>query len=64
MSKDLERINRELLKALLLAQEHLEYCGYGDTWEREVASAKRLRERIDKAISNAKNINENTSCCR
>lgn len=35
------------LKALFLeAAEHLDYCGYGDKWERECADDTRLRDRV------------------
>ena len=49
-----------LLEALLAAQEHLEYCGYGDSWERECAMQKddktgmNLPELIEAAIAAAK----------
>ena len=52
-----KKINLEsapyLLEALKEAQEHLEYCGYGDSWERECAYASGLPEMIDKAIAKA-----------
>jgi hypothetical protein len=41
-----------LLEALVEAQEHLEYCGYGDRWEREVA--RELHKKIQNAIDAAK----------
>jgi hypothetical protein len=37
-------------EALLEAQEHLEYCGYGDSWERECAMSSGLPETIDSAV--------------
>ena len=43
----------ELLEALKSAQAHLEYCGYGDKWERECAREDKLSERISKAIAKA-----------
>jgi hypothetical protein len=43
----------ELLSALKSAKEHLEYCGYGDKWEREYAEANKLEEKIDEAIAKA-----------
>lgn len=47
---DLEKI---LLEALIKAKEHLEYCGYGDKWERECAEAANLPVVIDIAIATA-----------
>lgn len=42
----------EILKAALLAaQQHLEYCGYGDKWERECAQEAKLAEQIENALS-------------
>lgn len=39
-----------LLDALTEAQSHLDYCGYGDNWERECADAKKLPKQIDDAV--------------
>ncbi len=43
----------ELLEALIDAKEHLEYCGYGDKWERECAESEGLEDKINKAIAKA-----------
>jgi hypothetical protein len=43
-----------LVQALAAAEEHLEYCGYGDTWERECATASRLPEIISEALRQAR----------
>ena len=40
----------DLIEALTAARDHLEYCGYGDSWERECAFDSRLPEQIDDAI--------------
>lgn len=40
-----------LLEILKESQEHHDYCGYGDSWEREVAGD--LDERITAAITGA-----------
>lgn len=37
----------ELLKE---SYDHHEYCGWGDTWERECARDSKLPERIQKAL--------------
>lgn len=56
MSDDVEKINEELLEALIAAEEHLSYCGYGDSWERECAEASNLPTKIGTAIKNATNV--------
>lgn len=43
----------DLLKALQDAQAHLEYCNYGDNWERECAKEQKLSEKIEAAIEKA-----------
>jgi hypothetical protein len=40
---------REVLQA---ASDHLDYCGYGDAWERECAGD--LEERISEALKDTK----------
>jgi uncharacterized protein (DUF1684 family) len=47
MEKELIQI---LLDALKSARDHLEYCGYGDSWERECAQASGLGNQIKKAV--------------
>lgn len=39
-----------LREALIAAKEHLEYCGYGDKWERELARDSKLEEQIADAL--------------
>jgi hypothetical protein len=36
--------------ALRKAAAHLDYCGYGDSWEREIAVAEDLPEEVDFAL--------------
>lgn len=43
----------DLLAALKAARDHLNYCGYGDKWERECARAAGLEVQIDTAIAKA-----------
>lgn len=43
----------ELRDALEAARDHLEYCGYGDAWERECAEARDLSGKIERALGNA-----------
>lgn len=49
----LEKVSAELLAALKAAHAHLDYCGYGDSWERECADASKLDEKITAAIAKA-----------
>ncbi len=42
-----------LREALLAAQAHLDYCGYGDKWERECAEYSKLPEKIQLALDAA-----------
>lgn len=39
-----------LARALKESQDHLEYCGYGDAWERECAEESGLEETINHAL--------------
>ena len=41
----------ELREALQLASDHLDYCGYGDSYERECARESKLEEKIEQALS-------------
>ena len=45
-----ETIRDTLLKALIAARGHLDYCGYGDGWERECAEEQGLEKQIEAAI--------------
>lgn len=36
-----------------MAHNHLEYCGYGDQWERECAREAKLPARIEQVIEEA-----------
>jgi hypothetical protein len=55
MTDKLTDLERELLEALKEAKGHLEYCGYGDAWERECAldCDDPLDQKIANAISKA-----------
>jgi len=46
----------ELLDGLELAREHLEYTGYGDSWERECAYSEGLPEKLDALITKARGV--------
>lgn len=47
------KVDSGLLKALIAARDHLEYCGYGDKWERECAEETGLGKCIAEAIAQA-----------
>lgn len=40
----------QALNLLKEATDHLEYCGYGDSWERECAVKDKLPERLNKFL--------------
>jgi len=46
-------INEELLRVLKLARDHLEYCGYGDSYERDCARDEGLPRLIEQTIKRA-----------
>lgn len=46
----LNPLERQLFDALTDASSHLEYCGYGDKWERECAREQKLEEKIIAAL--------------
>lgn len=48
---------RRLTKALQAASDHLDYCGYGDNWERECAKESKLPQAIEAALNAAKRYN-------
>ena len=41
---------KEVIEALQEANDHLEYCGYGDSWERECAIDGGLDKKIEAAL--------------
>ena len=41
---------QQVVDALKAASDHLEYCGYGDNWERECAVDDNLPEQIAAAL--------------
>jgi len=43
-----------LRKALMEAREHLEFCGYGDRFERECARESKLEDKIAHALEVSK----------
>jgi hypothetical protein len=40
----------KLVAALEAARDHLDWIGWGDSWERECAQEARLEERIEEAL--------------
>lgn len=53
MSQSTDQLIRTLHAALEAASEHLDYCGYGDSWERECAREAKLPEQIEAALAEA-----------
>lgn len=49
----MKKLAKQLAEALKAAGDHLEYCGYGDSWERECADAEGLPEKIQEALKAA-----------
>lgn len=47
---------QELVKALEAAEEHLDWCGYGDSYERQCAKEAGLPKRIEEALAKAKQV--------
>lgn len=41
---------QQVVTALKAASDHLEYCGYGDAWERECATTEGLPKQIEDAL--------------
>ena len=44
----------ELREALEAASDHLDYVGYGDSWEQECAEATGLEKKINAALAKGK----------
>ncbi len=53
---ELKKVIRKLHNTLEEAEAHLEYCGYGDSWERECAEASKLEDKITKALAAGKKV--------
>lgn len=49
---------QKIIDALDLAYEHLEYCGWGDAWERECATHNKFPQQIEEALKIGKSILE------
>lgn len=47
-------LEQELFEALHDAYTHLEYCGYGDKWERVCAMSDHMPTKLEKALESAK----------
>lgn len=63
---ELLKIITTLYDALSEAKAHLDYCGYGDSWERECARTQNIEGHINEALEAAKpyaNIAEASSAC-
>ena len=54
---EIEKLGKQVIElrdALEAARDHLEYCGYGDAWERECAEARDLSGKIERALESSK----------
>lgn len=51
---DTDKLIKQLYDALEAAEAQLDYCGYGDSWEREGAMASKLPEQIETALEAGK----------
>lgn len=45
-----EKANERLWECFQLMREHLDYCGYGDNWERECAYHQKLPDKVEKVF--------------
>ena len=48
---DLMKTLKEVVEIAEALRDHLDYCGWGDSWERECAEADNLSGRADAAIT-------------
>lgn len=49
---------KKLAELFKEAVNHLDYCGYGDNWERECAMVDKLPQRLDKMVERVDKILE------
>jgi hypothetical protein len=49
----LKKVLKTVTEALQEASDHLDYCGYGDKWERECADASKIEEHVSFALEQA-----------
>lgn len=52
-TNELTKIITSLYKALDAARDHLDYCGYGDSYEHECAMEQGLPDQINEALTSA-----------
>jgi len=57
-TNDLKEMIKLIGETLILAQEHLDYCGYGDSYERECARESKLEDKIDDACIHYLNVKD------
>ena len=57
MTTEEKKIFEQVVDALQEASSHLDYCGYGDSWEREGAYDQKLPEKISTALMAAEKLN-------
>lgn len=57
----IDKLTQQLYEALVEAEGHLDYTGYGDSWERECADIQKLPEKIEQALKAAREAGIKTS---
>lgn len=50
---DYKELSQKLLEALVKAEQHLSWCGYGDSYERDCAKDDKLPEFLESVIKEA-----------
>jgi len=57
---DVDALLAQCEEALKASWEHHEYCGWGDAWEREVAEAQKLPDKMTAALAAIRAAREGT----
>lgn len=58
MTVEERQVFDQVVNALYSAEGHLNYCGYGDSWERECAEDSGLAKEISEALEAALKMSE------
>ena len=54
-------VQKEFIKLFKDMAQHLDYCGYGDSWERECADERKLPERVDKMLEKIEKLEQGST---
>jgi len=60
MASTVDALLAQCEEALKASWEHHEYCGWGDAWERDVAEAQKLPDKMTAALSAIRAAREGT----